>query len=271
MFDPLPADLAAGLAAAATHLGPYANVHYLAAVESTNDIALSMAASGAAEGTSVVADVQRHGRGRRGHAWFSPPGAGLYVSIVVRPEMSGGAPPLLTLGAGVAMAEAVTDATGLPVELKWPNDLVIGRPWRKLGGVLCETVTASGKIAAVVVGIGLNVRPVALPASLAGRATSIEDELGRVVDRDALLVALLARMRAIMDRLHAGDRGSVTAAWRQFARRGLGATVRWADARGDHRGVASDIDEDGALIVVTREEQYRVMAGDVIWEDVPGE
>ncbi len=271
MFDPLPDDLAVALAVAAPQLGPYAAVHYVAEVESTNDVALSLAASGAAEGTSVVADAQRRGRGRRGHQWFSPPEAGLYVSVIVRPGMEQGAPPLLTLGAGVAMAEAVTHISGLPVELKWPNDLVIGRPWRKLGGVLSETVSAGPKMEAVVIGIGLNVRRVALPSSLADRATSIEGELGRFVDRAALLMGLLARMRSIMERLHAGDRQTVTARWRGFARRGLGATVRWVDARGDHRGVARDIAEDGALVVFGHEGMERVVAGEVMWQDVPGE
>lgn len=271
MFDPLPDDLAAALAVAAPHLGPYAAVHYVAEVDSTNDVALSLAASGSAEGTSVLADHQRRGRGRRGHAWFSPAEAGLYVSIIVRPEVSQGAPPLLTLGAGVALAEAVTTVTGLPVELKWPNDLVIGRPWRKLGGVLTETVSAGAKMYAVVIGIGLNVRPVVLTSSLAGRATSIETELGRFVDRAALLVDLLARVRGVTERLRRGDVIDVTTRWRQFARRGLGATVRWTDARGEHRGVARDIDEDGALVIAGREEVERVIAGDVAWEDVPGE
>jgi BirA family biotin operon repressor/biotin-[acetyl-CoA-carboxylase] ligase len=271
MFDPLPDDLADALAQAAPRLGPFVDVRYRAEVESTNDVALALAAAGVAEGTSVVADVQRHGRGRRGHEWFSPPEAGLYVSVIVRPEMSKGAPPLLTLGAGVAMADAVTHVTGLPVELKWPNDLVIGRPWRKLGGVLAETVTAGAKMDAVVIGIGLNVRHVALPPGLGARATSIDAEVGRFVERAGLLVEVLTRLRAIMDRLHAGDRQGVTRKWREFAGRGLGATVRWNDAHGVRRGVARDIDEDGALIVVGREGAERVMAGEVIWEDVPGE
>jgi BirA family biotin operon repressor/biotin-[acetyl-CoA-carboxylase] ligase len=271
MFDPLPDDLAGALAQAAPRLGAFGDVRYRAEVASTNDIALALAAAGAIEGTSVVADLQRHGRGRRGHEWFSPPEAGLYVSVIVRPEMANGAPPLLTIGAGVAMAEAVTHITGLPVELKWPNDLVIGRPWRKLGGVLAETVSAGARMDAVVIGIGLNVRHVAVPASLEGRATSIETELGRFIDRAALLVEVLARIRTIMERLHAGDRQGVTTRWREFARRGLGATVRWIDQRGARRGTARDIDEDGALIVATREGQERVVAGEVKWEDVPGE
>jgi len=271
MFDPLPDDFADALAHAAPRLGPFGDVRFCAEVASTNDIALALAGTGVAEGTAVLADFQHLGRGRRGHEWFSPPGAGVYVSIIVRPDMAPGAPPLLTLGAGVAMAEAVRCVAGLPVELKWPNDLVVGRPWRKLGGVLAETVSAAGRIDAVVVGVGLNVRHVALPVALAGRATTIEGELGRVVDRAALLVELLVQMRELMAHVHAGDRHTLITRWRVFARRGLGGTVSWSDGRGERRGVARDIDDDGALIVSTPDGHARVMAGQVTWEDVPGD
>src|SRR5690606_16318828 len=127
--DLLPDDLAAALDGATARLESFARVHYCHEVESTNDLALALAAEGAPEGVSVMAGAQRRGRGRRGHEWFSPPGVGLYLSVIVRPEMAPGPLPLLTIGAGVAMAEAVVATTGLPVELKWPNDLVIGRPW----------------------------------------------------------------------------------------------------------------------------------------------
>lgn len=267
MFEPLPDDLAFALTRAAARLGPFGAVLFRSEVESTNDLALTLAAAGAPEGTSVLADVQRKGRGRRGHDWHSPPEAGLYLSVVARPEMLNGPPPVLTLGAGVAAVRAVTRITGLPVELKWPNDLVIGRPWRKLGGVLAETVSAGSRLDAVVIGLGLNIRPAPLPATVARRATSLEAELGRFVERAPLLTELLVELRTMLDRLHAGDRSFVTDQWRGFARRGLGGTVRWSDARGAHQGIARGIDDDGALIVSTHASDERVVAGEVIWED----
>lgn len=271
MFDPLPDDLAVALAHAAPRLGAFGAVRYCREVESTNDVALSLAAASAPEGTSILADVQRRGRGRRGHEWYSPAGAGLYLSVITRPEMSQGA-PLLTLGAGVAMAAAVAAVSGLPVELKWPNDLVIGRPWRKLGGVLAETVSVGTKIDAVVVGMGLNVRHVPMPADLRFQATSLEAELGRfAVDRTLLTVELLVQLRLVMEQLHAGGREAIIARWRGFAKRGLGGSVRWRDIRGEHRGVARDIDEAGALIVATPAGDERIVAGEVTWEAVPGE
>jgi BirA family biotin operon repressor/biotin-[acetyl-CoA-carboxylase] ligase len=271
MFDPLPHDLAVALVDAMPRLGAFGAVRYCREVESTNDVALSLSVGGAPEGTSVLADVQHRGRGRRGHGWYSPSDAGLYLSVITRPEMSQGA-PLLTLGAGVAMADAVAAVSGLPVELKWPNDLVIGRPWRKLGGVLAETVSVGAKIDAVVVGMGLNVRQVPVPADLRGRATSLEAELGRfAVDRTLLTVELLVQFRLMMEELHAGGRQAIIARWRGFARRGLGGAVRWSDARGEHRGTARDIDAEGALLVSTPWGVERVIAGEVTWEAVPGE
>jgi BirA family biotin operon repressor/biotin-[acetyl-CoA-carboxylase] ligase len=99
------------------------------------------------------------------------------------------------------VAEAVSQTAGRPVELKWPNDVVIGRPWRKVGGLLCESVATGGRIEAVVVGIGINLRSAAYPAEIAHRATSIETELGRPVDRASLVVACLGRLRAAVERL----------------------------------------------------------------------
>ncbi len=177
MTFPLPADLAEALDAAPGGLA-HASLRYFPEVSSTNDIALRLAETGAPEGTAVLADVQRAGRGRRGRIWFSPPGAGLYLSCVVRGGR-GAALPLVSLAAGVATAEAVVAVTGLPVGLKWPNDLVIGRPWRKLAGILCESTGIGTQPDAVVVGIGVNLRSAAYPAELAGVATSIEVELGR--------------------------------------------------------------------------------------------
>jgi BirA family biotin operon repressor/biotin-[acetyl-CoA-carboxylase] ligase len=266
MFDPLPDELAHALAAGAPRLGPYADVRYCAEVDSTNDVALALASAGASEGVSVIADLQRRGRGRRGHDWFSPPEAGLYLSVIIRPDAVHGPVPMLTIGAGVAMAEAVADVCSLPVELKWPNDLVIGRPWRKLGGVLAEAASAGGRIDAVVVGVGINIRRAAYPRELADRVTSVETELGRGIDRGVLAVELLARLREVMAAVHAGDRAGVAARWRRFAAPGLDAPVRWSGPRGLCRGVARGIADDGALLVEADGHIQRVVAGAVTWE-----
>ncbi len=218
-------------------LAGFAQLRYFAEVDSTNDIALALAAGGAPEGTSVLADVQGAGRGRRGRSWFSPAGAGLYLSVVVRPGESARTLSLLTLAAGVAAAEAVAAASGLPVELKWPNDLVTGRPWRKLGGLLCESTGPGATVDAVVVGLGINLRQAAYPPEIADRATSIETELG---PSDRAGGARRPRARAAPRRARGGF-GRATADWvvedwRRWGRAGLGgAPVRWVDQSGARR------------------------------------
>jgi BirA family transcriptional regulator, biotin operon repressor / biotin---[acetyl-CoA-carboxylase] ligase len=258
--EPIPADLAAAIDEPTRR-----RVRFFTSLGSTNDAALTLAQHGAPEGTVVVADMQRAGRGRLGRQWFSPPGAGLYVSVVRRPASHEWT--LMTLAAGVAAARAVLAATGLPVERKWPNDVVIGRPWRKLGGVLCESLSAGGDADAVVVGIGLNVRTTTLPPELASSATSIEAELGRPVERGPLLSALLHEVDAVLGDLRAGRRGAVRDAWKKLGAAGLaGAAVRWHDEDTVLTGHARDIDEDGALIATSGARSTRIVSGEVIWE-----
>jgi BirA family biotin operon repressor/biotin-[acetyl-CoA-carboxylase] ligase len=265
--DSLPADLADALATAGPRLGESARLRYFADVDSTNDVAMALAASGAPEGTAVLADAQRAGRGRRGRSWFSPPGAGLYLSMVGRPGRSVPSLSLMTLAAGVAVADAVTATTRLPIEIKWPNDLVMGRPWRKLGGVLCEAVATGSRVDAVVIGIGLNLRHVDYPAEIADRATSIEAEWGRVVDRATLVVELLGRVGDAVRRLRSSDTTWVSREWRRFGRAGLsGAPVRWQAQGALHRGLARDVDVDGALLVERDGRVERLVAGEVLWE-----
>ena len=267
MFEPLPDDLATAVATAGAALGAFQRVRYQPAVGSTNDLALALAHAGEPEGTVIVADHQRAGRGRRGREWFSPPGAGLYLSAIVRPSAPSEALPLLTLAAGAAAAAAVRTATGLPVELKWPNDLVIGRPWRKLGGVLCETIGSGTRIDAVIVGIGINLQSTAYPPHLAERATSIEAELGRMAERAPVFAALLSELATAVERLRLGERDVICREWRTFGAAGLdGAAVHWKDRDGEHRGRARDIDRDGALVIEGEGRRMRVLAGDVHWD-----
>jgi BirA family biotin operon repressor/biotin-[acetyl-CoA-carboxylase] ligase len=251
--------------AADARVATFARLDWRAEVDSTNDVALDLAARGAAEGETVLAGQQHAGRGRRGRDWFSPAGAGLYLSMILRPPHR--MLPLVTLGAGVAVARAGIHATGLPLELKWPNDLVIGRPWRKLGGILCETSGTGSEVEAVVVGIGVNLLPAAYPPELADRVTSLETELGRPPDAMHFIVEVLAGLRELSMRLHAEDRGWVLGHWRTLAAPGLGhVAVHWQDQGSVRHGWARDVDEDGALVVECQGRRERIVAGEVTWE-----
>lgn len=209
----------------------------------------------------VIADTQTAGRGRHGRSWCSPPGAGLYVSLVMRPLRR--AVPLLTVGAGVAVAEGIRAATGLAPTLKWPNDVYVGP--RKLAGILAEAGAAPGGAKHVVVGFGINLLPAAYPREIAERATSLEVELGRSVDRGTVLAECLAALSARYDDLQRGRPTTVLDAWRAFARPMLGRPVEWDGREGTRRGVAEDVDESGALVIRTESGPERVISGEVRW------
>lgn len=266
MFSATPADLDAALSGAADRLGPFAALRYAESIGSTNDAALALAAAGAPEGASVLADRQTAGRGRRGRAWSSPPGAGLYLSVILRGAQLTASPGLVTLGAGVAAQTAVQTATGLPARLKWPNDLVIGAEWRKLGGILCETQGRD----ALVVGLGINLTAAAHPPEVAARAASIEGELARSVDRASIIVECLAGLRSLAEGLRAGHGAAIVRAWRERAADGWrGAPVHWVDGERTMQAIATDIDADGGLIVQRDGRLERVVAGEVLWNRRP--
>jgi BirA family biotin operon repressor/biotin-[acetyl-CoA-carboxylase] ligase len=264
MSDPVPPDIAAALAQTAERRGCFGDpVYYFGETASTNDIAATLAEHGASEGTTVIAARQTAGRGRLGRTWFSPEGAGLYLSLVCRnPD----AAPLLTLAGGVAVAAGVRAASGLPVFIKWPNDVVVGdmRP-RKLAGILAEASTGADGLQYVILGIGINLRPAAYPPELAGKATSIETELGRAADSPAVLAETLAAFRELVDQLARGDRGQVLARWRALAPSSRGAMVEWTTSAGDRRGISAGIDDEGALLVKVGGRTERIISGEVRW------
>ena len=265
----LPPDLEAALAAR-PELGDIP-VRYFPTLASTNDTAAALAESGAADGTMVIAERQTAGRGRRGRVWDSPLGAGLYMSVVLRGVQS----PVFTLLAGVAVAEAVQETAGVGVELKWPNDVVAppagagaGSPARrKLAGILTEALPgAVDRDAAVVVGIGINVRSRAFPDELAGRATTVESLARRRVDRSVLCADLLVRLSRWRRRMAEEGEGFVIARWRALAPGSRGAAVSW-DAEGTRRrGVTAGVDDTGALLVSCAGRTERIVGGEVRWD-----
>jgi BirA family biotin operon repressor/biotin-[acetyl-CoA-carboxylase] ligase len=272
----LAIDLAAPLerALAAGELAPLgAQLLYYPVATSTNDLAARLADRGSPDGTVVIADEQTAGRGRGGHTWFSPAASGLYVSIIVRGTPSSADadwPRWLTLAAGVAIAEGLHAASGLPVSIKWPNDLVMApagtvRGSRKLGGILAEARTDAGRLTHVVVGFGINVGRAAFPPEISARATSLEDELGRDVDRGIVLTALLRRFATWLGRLRGGHTAEVVSRWRALAVGAAGSTVEWQSEGAVRRGVTTGVGPDGALLVRAAGVTDRIVAGEVTW------
>jgi BirA family transcriptional regulator, biotin operon repressor / biotin---[acetyl-CoA-carboxylase] ligase len=231
---------------------------------STSDEAARLARAGAEHGTVVTSTAQSAGRGRQGRTWHSAPGAGVYLSAVLRLVLAPRDVPGLTLAIGVAVCDAVR-RTGVAAGLKWPNDIVVPGPDgpRKLGGILSETTSAAGRIDAIILGVGVNLGG-ELPAELADRATTLTAE-GAVTDHAAFVGLLLGELEPWIDRYVAGGLAAVVPAWE--SRVEPAARVRATVDGAVVIGAPAGLDFDGALRL--RDDTgrvHRVIAGDV--EDV---
>lgn len=233
-------------------------IRRFASIDSTNRYLLDEARAGAPDGLVAVADHQRAGRGRLGRTWEAAPGSALLVSVLLRPALAPERLGLLTMAAGLALADAVAAVAGVRAGLKWPNDLVVRD--RKLAGLLAEADLAGGRVRAVVVGAGCNLAPGAYPAALAERATSVEAEAGRPADRDAVLGEFLD---ALARRL--GDLDGLVVAYRDHSAT-LGRRVR-VDLGGGRvlTGTAADLTPVGGLVVRDAAgADHTVAVGDVV-------
>jgi BirA family biotin operon repressor/biotin-[acetyl-CoA-carboxylase] ligase len=237
-------------------------IRRFASIDSTNRYLLDEARTGAPEGVVAVADHQDAGRGRLGRAWSAPAGSSLLVSVLLRPAVAPDRLMLVTMAAGVALAEAVERVAGFAVALKWPNDLVVGD--RKLAGLLAEADVPVGatRPSAVVVGAGCNVQWDAFPPDLAATATACNLEAGHPVDREEVLTAFLDRLAlryAALEAVADDYRARLATIGRRVrVELGAGAGGRTLV------GVATGVDGSGRLLVTADAgEAHTLTAGDV--------
>jgi len=238
------------------------NIICLDSVPSTNTEAARLAQAGAQEGVTVVANEQTAGRGRLDRNWVSPPGAGLYASIILRPTLKLESWTLIPLMAAVSVREALFDACDLETDIKWPNDIIAGE--RKLCGILAETLdTCIGR--AAILGVGINLTSAAFPGELRGVATSIEEQTGKTPDREALLYSLLSAVGKRYEELQSRDGASrIVAAWTGHSSYAQAKRVLVTSDGTSFRGVTRGLGSDGALRVETDDGQIHfVRAGDV--------
>ena len=193
-------------------------VHFLRTVDSTSSKLKALAQDGAAAGTVVLADEQTGGRGRSGRMWFSPAGLGVWMSVLLRCELSAERLAPLSIAAAISVADALRELTGLDVRVKWPNDLLVDG--RKLGGLLVESIQTAGKsVQSAVLGIGLNANlaETDLPAELVGIATSLRVALGRPVPRLELLRTMLLALEQCFERYEREGIGGFRERWRELS------------------------------------------------------
>lgn len=231
---------------------------------STNDLAISLAEIGVPEGTTVIAEEQTAGRGRLGRPWTSPRG-GIWLSVVLRPCLPLSRVPVIGLAAAVAAARAIRIVTGLLARVKWPNDVLVDG--RKVVGILLEA-GAGGEWTVLGIGVNANVPRAALPETSGHPAASLQDLLGRPVDRSALVRTLLRELERGYEELRSGSTFATLRRWREIADT-LGRVVRVETPAGAIEGVAVDIDETGALLVARRGGPVeRVVAGEITLREV---
>ena len=242
-------------------------VRHFVTVGSTNAMLLEEAAAGAPEGTVFIADEQTAGRGRGGHSWHSAPGHGLYVSGLAKPGLPLRETLWISLATGLAVQDAIREATGVAVDIRWPNDLLAGG--KKCGGILVETAVEPERSATLryaVIGIGVNVNHAAFPDELAALATSLRMESGAVQNRSTLLVALLRALDRELLLLEEASAPNGAALLERFA----GASS-WVSGKrvtvpeqGGYTGVTAGLDVHGFLRVVDDDSVLRtVLSGGV--------
>lgn len=240
-------------------------LHIFPTIDSTNTYAMQEAANGAPHGSVYVADEQTAGRGRSDHAWHSEPHAGLYVSILLRPQMTPADALWLSLATGLAAQQAIANVTALVTDIRWPNDLMF--EGRKFGGILTEMNAEATRVRYAVIGIGINVNHSRFPSELRTTATSIRLESDRLTSREDLLIALLQTMHTEMTELLRPD--NLAQATRSILRRieekstwihGKRVTVEEA---GGYTGVTAGLDARGFLRVQTGEGIRTVLSGGV--------
>jgi BirA family biotin operon repressor/biotin-[acetyl-CoA-carboxylase] ligase len=248
-------------------------LHFSPVTQSTNTDALEAARAGAPHGSVYFADEQLAGRGRGDHSWHSAAGQGLYVSVLLRPPFPAARLPLLSFATGLAAANAIQAATQLSIDLRWPNDLLIGP--RKTGGILVEAKTESETVAYAVVGIGINVHQSEFPTDLSTPATSLDMECRMPSERDsqrdqvspcptsrqALLVGLLSWLNREVIKLH--HPSATFAIPFQMRMRSTWIAGRRVHVHGPQActGVTEGLDENGFLLVRTAAGLVTVQTG----------
>ena len=236
---------------------------YRESVGSTNELAKELAQNGAEQGTVVIAEEQTKGKGRLGRTWYSPAGQGLWFSVILRPQISPIDATKLTLVCAVAVARTIRETTGTMAGIKWPNDILIDN--RKAAGILTEMNAEIDKINYLVIGIGVNyhLEAGALPEELSGVAVSLDEQGHTKLTRAEFLAALLNNLDVLYRDFLAGKFSDILSAWKEMSVT-LNRWVKVTSVVSVDEGIAFDIDDEGALILMKKDGSVkRMLSGDV--------
>ena len=235
---------------------------YLDEVDSTNTAAKKAAENGAVHGTLVVSERQTGGKGRRGRAWDSPRGTGIFMTLILRPNMAPVHASMLTLVAALAVADGIRECTGAESLIKWPNDIVMSG--KKVCGILTEMSADPDCINYVAVGIGINVNMEEFPEEIRGVAASIFTETGKKTKRSLLISAVMAAFERYYEVFMKTTDMSGLLEDYNGKLANCGRTVRVLDPAGEYSGTAIGIDREGELLVEMEDTTVRrVLSGEV--------
>ncbi|MEM2102974.1 MAG: biotin--[acetyl-CoA-carboxylase] ligase [Candidatus Bathyarchaeia archaeon] len=237
-------------------------IHYYEKVSSTNTVAKQQALDDAREGTTIIAETQTRGKGRLNRPWISPIG-GIWLTIILRPQITIKDALKITLTTAVAVAKTLYGMFNLKAEIKWPNDVLVDN--RKVCGILTETSSRKNNVDFVVAGIGINANfdSKMLPEELQTIATTLKEVLKKEIDREQLICHLLKEIEDLYKAFKAKNFETLLNEWRAFAGF-LGKKVEITNFEEKFEGVAVDVDDDGALLVRLADgTMRRVLSGDV--------
>lgn len=224
------------------------NIHYEESVDSTQKIALQLSLDGAPEGTVVIAEEQTRGRGRMARAWFSPKYTGVWMSVILRPNLLPQKAPQLTLVTAVAVVQAIEELTSIKPAIKWPNDILING--KKITGILTEMQAESDRINSVIIGIGINANQEleAYPEELRTIATSLRIETGNRINRAELIRLVLSKLEQLYDMYLQEGFQPIKLLWESYAV-SIGKMITARMVQGDLYGKALGITDDGVLML----------------------
>jgi BirA family transcriptional regulator, biotin operon repressor / biotin---[acetyl-CoA-carboxylase] ligase len=224
------------------------HIYYEEEVDSTQKIAHKLAYEGAAEGTLVVAELQKAGRGRMDRAWYSPKGTGIWMSLILRPSIPPQKAPQLTLLAAVAVTQGIQEVTGIVPDIKWPNDILVNG--KKVVGILTELQAEPDQIHSVIIGIGINVNHDVeeFPEEIQHIATSLAAVKGEKINRAELIQAILLKLETLYRQYLQHGFFPIKLLWEGYAV-SIGKEITARTLNGSIRGKALGITDEGVLML----------------------
>ena len=236
-------------------------IYYFDSIDWTNTKAKELAEEGHPSGTLVVADRQTAGKGRRGRSWESPTGIGIFMTLMLKPEINPNNASMLTLVAAMATTRAIRRVPGVPAMIKWPNDIVMNG--KKVCGILTEMSAQFDYINHIVIGIGINVHNEDFPEEIAKTASSLYLESGQHIHRASLIEAFLEEFEDVYaEYLKTEDMEGLQKEYDAMLVN-RGRQVRVLDPKEPFEGKAMGITKKGELIVDTWESRKLVSSGEV--------